>query len=59
MQSLAAGCAAFLATCAQKSTGADDVLATLARACVGWIELPDVRVLRKGLLELMTLLEMK
>lgn len=43
-------CAAFLATCAQESTGADPVVRALAGAAAEWLVSRDVKRLRSFLL---------
>jgi hypothetical protein len=48
----AVDCAALLATCARESTGANPVVAALARAAHGWLDGADVKRLRSALLRI-------
>lgn len=49
---LAVDCAVLLATCVQESTGANPVVAALARAALEWVVGPDVKRLRSALLKI-------
>jgi hypothetical protein len=50
-------CAALLATCAHKNTGADLVVRPLVRAASDWLAQGDVKRLRSALLSIVTNLD--